>query len=111
MRRLCAHLFSDCGTNFIGANKELKQLHKELQYQFEKSPLSNELITNETQWHFNPSGAPSFGGIWEAVVKSVKHHLRRVIGESLLTFEELATILAQSDLQFTTNYSKDLRYK
>ncbi|EZA51184.1 hypothetical protein X777_10251 [Ooceraea biroi] len=35
------------------------------------------------------------GGLWEAGVKSCKFHLRRVIGESLLTFEELTTVLAQ----------------
>ncbi|EFN70688.1 hypothetical protein EAG_00141, partial [Camponotus floridanus] len=33
--------------------------------------------------------------LWEAAVKSTKHHLRRVIGESTLTFEEMSTLLAQ----------------
>ncbi|XP_011494399.1 PREDICTED: uncharacterized protein LOC105359483 [Ceratosolen solmsi marchali] len=35
------------------------------------------------------------GGKWEAAVKSVKHHLRRTLRETLLTFEELTTLLAQ----------------
>jgi len=35
------------------------------------------------------------GGLWEAGVKSCKTHLKRVIGQSLLTFEELATVLIQ----------------
>ncbi|EFN68495.1 hypothetical protein EAG_07179, partial [Camponotus floridanus] len=33
--------------------------------------------------------------LWEAGVKSCKFHLKRVIGENLLTFEELNTILVQ----------------
>ncbi|XP_011858157.1 PREDICTED: uncharacterized protein LOC105555724, partial [Vollenhovia emeryi] len=35
------------------------------------------------------------GGIWEAGVKSCKHHLKRVMGNALLTFEELSTVLVQ----------------
>ncbi|XP_076298044.1 uncharacterized protein LOC143217542 [Lasioglossum baleicum] len=35
------------------------------------------------------------GGLWEAAVKSMKAHLRRVIGESTLTFEEMTTLLCR----------------
>lgn len=34
-------------------------------------------------------------GLWEAGVKSVKHHLRRINRRTLLTFEEITTLLAQ----------------
>ncbi|XP_025155791.1 uncharacterized protein LOC112588842 [Harpegnathos saltator] len=53
--------------------------------------LSNQGIT----WKFMPPSAPHFGGLWEAGVRSVKHHLRRVIGEQALTYEEFATLLAR----------------
>ena len=35
------------------------------------------------------------GGIWEAAVKSMKFHLKRVVGMQKLTFEELMTVLCQ----------------
>ena len=92
-RGIPSHLYSDCGTNFIGADKELKTLFK--QSQLENSTLYNSLTNDGTQWVFNPSAAPHMGGKWEAVVKSVKFHLRRTIGDTLLTFEALATLLTQ----------------
>ncbi|KAL0822414.1 hypothetical protein ABMA28_004489 [Loxostege sticticalis] len=93
-RGYCSDLFSDNGTNFVGANRELKQLLAE-----EKSQVAVEiadwLANNGTTWHFIPPHAPNFGGLWEAGVKSTKHHLKRVIGVSTLTFEELYTVLSQ----------------
>ena len=38
---------------------------------------------------------PISAEVWEAAVKSMKHHLRRVIGKSILTYEEMTTILCQ----------------
>ena len=53
--------------------------------------LNNEGI----EWHLNLPHAPHFGGLWEGAVKSLKHHLRRVIRNQQLTFEELYTLLTQ----------------
>lgn len=61
----------------------------------EWSHLANLLANDGVTWKFNPPSAPHFGGKWEAGVKSVKHHLRRVVGETLLTYEELSILLAQ----------------
>ncbi|GFT21006.1 DUF5641 domain-containing protein [Trichonephila clavipes] len=39
--------------------------------------------------------SPQFGGLWEAGVKSVKHHLKRAIGNLHFTSEEFETIMIQ----------------
>jgi len=53
------------------------------------------LSKDSTFWHFNPPGAPHFGGLWEAGVRSVKFHLHRVIADYCSTFEELTTTILQ----------------
>ncbi|XP_076684121.1 uncharacterized protein LOC143377086 [Andrena cerasifolii] len=84
---------SDCGTNFVGADKELRRLFSDASDELGKlAPLLADLGTT---WIFNPPAAPHFGGIWESAVKSMKHHLRRVIGDTPLTFEEMTTLLNQ----------------
>ncbi|XP_046145460.1 uncharacterized protein LOC123988755 [Osmia bicornis bicornis] len=61
----------------------------------EHRQIASILSADSTQWMFNPPAAPHMGGKWEAVVKSIKYHLRRTIGELLLTFEEFSTLLTQ----------------
>ncbi|XP_055714187.1 uncharacterized protein LOC129808438 [Phlebotomus papatasi] len=91
-RGMPSHMHSDNGTNFVGASKELYQLLKEHATQQELSDLSSRL---HIQWLFNPPLAPHQGGLWEAAVRSFKHHFVRVVGRAILTYEELNTVVIQ----------------
>ncbi|XP_055908033.1 uncharacterized protein LOC129942917 [Eupeodes corollae] len=93
-RGICNNLFSDCGTNFKGASNDLKRDSKFITSEW-SSTVSKTLATLYTTWHFNPPLSPHFGGLWEAGVKSIKHHLKRTIGTAKLTFEEYSTLLTQ----------------
>lgn len=73
-RGLCRHVYSDNGTNFVGAAAEINRQHKKALRQ-QHNQFASVLANENVEWHFNPPGAPHFGGLWEAGVKSTKHHL------------------------------------
>lgn len=88
------HMYSDRGTNFIGAKNELPQLFRNAQSEQSKE-IREVFLRDQIEWHTIPAHAPHFGGLWEAGVKSTKHHLKRVLGEARLNFEEFTTVVAQ----------------
>lgn len=89
-RGVPSDVFSDCGTNFVGADKQLRAIIQ--------SPEGQVAIANSRttcQWHFNPPSAPHFGGLWEAAVRSTKRLLIRTIGTHVFTYEEFSTLLTR----------------
>ncbi len=81
-------LWSDHGTNFVGAKRILKELYEFMQQGNTNEAISNFCSTQGITWGFIPEHAPHFGGLWESTVKSLKTHLRRIVGSSRLNFEE-----------------------
>ena len=69
-------LWSDHGTNFVGANRELNQF---LESQITQGNISEFCSTRNIEWQFIPEHSPHFGGLWESTVKSVKTHLRKIV--------------------------------
>ena len=69
---------SDNGTNFVGASRELKDLCEFLQSRDTEVGLPQFCVTERIQWEFIPERAPHFGGVWEAMVKSMKIRLQKV---------------------------------
>ncbi|GJQ79105.1 hypothetical protein Trydic_g5360 [Trypoxylus dichotomus] len=88
-----SNIYSDNGLNFIGANNELQKIYDFLE--LEQNIIKNKLVNERINWHFIPARSPTFGGIWEAGIKSTKFHLKRVVGNAILTFEELCTVLTE----------------
>lgn len=94
-RGKCLNLYSDNATNFVGANRELQELRDLFISQQFQSDVTNSLSSQNISWHFIPPRSPHFGGLWESGVKAAKHHLKRIMGSTTLTFEELNTVLVQ----------------
>ena len=80
-------IVSDNATNFVGARRDLNKLDIEVR--------AGAQSYSSIEWHFIPPRTPNFGGLWEAAVKSMKDHLRRVMGNSILNYKERTTILRQ----------------
>ena len=96
-RRNCpSHLYSDNGSNFLGAKNNLAKLYKFLHQQRHNSDIQQFLSAHhQITWHLSPPRSPHFGGLWESAVKGMKRHLKTVMGSTLLTFEEMSTVLCQ----------------
>lgn len=93
-RGLPSCMYSDNGTNFVGANGIIRE--KQTEYDEFITEITITSLANEgIEWKFNPPASPHFGGLFEAGVKSTKFHLKRVLGDASLTFEEFYTVLTQ----------------
>lgn len=86
-------LYTDNGTCFVGARSYLRDLYKFLD---ELRPhLEFELSEHRVDWKFIPPASPHSGGCWESIVKIVKTHLFKAIGQQIVSYEELLTVLTQ----------------
>ena len=93
-RGVPSDMWSDNGTTFTGANAKLQKIYDLLKKQNSDSILPF-MQKKNINWHFIPPHAPTFGGLWEAGVKSVKAHIKATIGDTLLTYEQLQTFFIQ----------------
>lgn len=79
---------SDNGTNFRGADRELRESIQE----WNQQKIDEFLRQREITWKFNPPAASSMGGVWERMIRSIRKILRvllkaqQVNDETLLTF-------------------------
>ena len=67
---------SDNGSNFVGEE------------------VQNFVASRNTNWNFNTPSAPWTGGFFERMVKSVKRILKKLLGNSKVTYDEMLTILS-----------------
>ena len=88
-------IFSDNGSNFLGARKDLIKLKILLDKSDKENSLINFVNQRSCEWLTIPPRAPHFGGLWEAAIKSMERHMRRVIGLHILSYEEFQTVIDQ----------------
>ncbi|XP_070510400.1 uncharacterized protein [Cardiocondyla obscurior] len=86
-------IYSDNGTNFVGAKRNIKELYEAIQSHDIQRGITSYLHDSKIEWSFIPPNAPHFGGLWESAIKSAKFFITRVVGNASLTFEEMHTAL------------------
>ena len=87
-------LRSDCGTNFIGACKELGINSSGRQ----KEQVERVLADYSCEWQFNPPHASHMGGSWERMIGIARRILNAMLlqlGPGKLTHEVLTTLMAE----------------
>ncbi|XP_049875571.1 uncharacterized protein LOC126373455 [Pectinophora gossypiella] len=91
-RRGCpVKILSDNGTAFVGANRILREAWAAVDH----SHVMNFAASHNIEWQFIPPSAPSMGGAWERLVRSVKRGLSVVLREKAPREEILVTLLAE----------------
>jgi len=80
-------MLSDNGTNFVGAEKEIRDLVSQLEHDQLQRMTSNHGVT----WYWNPPAAPHFGGVFESMIKSSKRAIYAVLKDADINDEELQT--------------------
>ena len=86
-------IWSDNGTNFVGANNELKQVASI----WPNSDFQEKLQQKKIVWKFKTGAAPHFESTWERMVKTCKQAIYNVLNVQRLTDELLATILCLTE--------------
>lgn len=86
-----AVIYSDQGTNFRGASKELKIAAESL----DQERLMTEFTTPHTSWSFNPPASPHMGGAWERIIRTVKQNLAKLLPNRTLSYEVLENLLIE----------------
>ena len=84
-------LWSDNATNFVGANKELRDSIRD----WNQTNIQSSLARRGVTWKFNPPAASHQGGVWERMVRSVKRVLNVIAGGLVMTDESLSTLLTE----------------
>ena len=82
-------VMSDNGTNFVGAEKTLRQ---ELQA-FNQKKIHCAMTRKGIKWKFIAARSPHWGGVWERLVQSTKKVLYPILRGQTLTDEMLQTAL------------------
>ena len=86
--------WSDCGTNFIGAQHYLKELLNDWNISRIQSVISEE-FSSTFQWSWNVPRASHQNGIVESLIKSVRQALDATSKNQALTEEQWRTYLAE----------------
>ena len=94
-RGMPSKISSDIGTNFLGARSDLIKTEALLNKEDKNHSIISFAAEKNCEWITIPPRAPHFGWLWEAAIKSMKRHLRRVVGTRILQLDEFQTIMAQ----------------
>lgn len=84
---------SDNGTNFVGAERELREALEKLNHNL----INGMLLQKGVKWVFNTPAASHHGGAWERLVRSVRKVLNSILKTQILDEESLVTVFCEAE--------------
>lgn len=84
-----AEIKSDNGTNFVGAEREVREAARA----WNKARMHEFMRQKEICWKFNPPAASHMGGVWERQIRTIRKILSTQMNQQQLTDEALQTLL------------------
>ncbi|XP_033120536.1 uncharacterized protein LOC117119763 [Anneissia japonica] len=99
-------VFSDNGTNFQAADKELRLALQSM----DKSKVESFFHNKGCEWHFNPPSASHYGGAWERLIRSVRRILSGILQQQTVNEEVLTTVLAEVESILNSRPLTDISY-
>ncbi|CAH8595656.1 unnamed protein product [Schistosoma guineensis] len=84
-------IYSDNGTNFVGATSELRANMSV----WDKHKINDLTVSKGIRWHFNPPLASHRGGVWERLIRSVRRILLSISNGQILHDDSLATYFVE----------------
>ena len=91
-------IFSENGTNFVGAERVLRESLQSLQ----QTKLNNFCLQLEIKWRFNPPYASHMGGAWEQMLRSVRRILNALT--QMQTLNEEGIIILMTEVEGILNF-------
>lgn len=90
-------ILSDNGSNFLGADNELKKAFNEMNHSKIKSFLNQQESDWVPSWRYNPPAASHMGGIWERQIRSARNILNALLQthSTCLNDENLHTLMTE----------------
>ncbi|CAH8518996.1 unnamed protein product [Schistosoma guineensis] len=84
-------IYSDNGTNFVGATSELRANMSV----WNKHRINDLTVSKGIRWHFNPPLTSHRGGVWERLIRSVRGILLFISNGQILHDDSLATYFVE----------------
>ena len=86
-------MYSDNGSNFREAEKELRDLFSKIEF----DEISKTLTNYNINWKFIPPLSPWMEGVWESIVKLTKTAMRIVTHDRPMYEESLSTFITETE--------------
>ena len=84
-------IVSDNGSNFIGGEREIRELLEAI----DQDEVSEKLAKGRTKWNWNPPYGSHHGGVFEIMIKAAKRAIYAILHDACPTDEELLTVVTE----------------